>query len=226
MANTEAADWDELSPVSATEAVGAGAAEIRNLRAGLADRIGKEHIIPSATGLGGEHKAGSALIFIDDYSAAYPTTQPDGTALVAADLGRIAYNTDDGILKVLTNHVGPVWTRMAEAPLVTQATGSIFGTRVTVDTDDDALAVTTVYEAVCDGFITANGNSSLDGDLTCLSDGSSPPTTKLVADRRGQSGRAYGFTCPIRKGDFVKLTGSATAIYWTPIGTGGLEAQA
>jgi len=136
MANTEAADWDELSPVSATEAVGAGAAEIRNLRAGLADRIGKEHIIPSATGLGGEHKAGSAIIYIGDYSEAYPTTQPDGTALAATDLGRLAYNTDDGNFYILTNHVGPVWTLYPADPLVLDE----------IATEQSTASVTTVLD--------------------------------------------------------------------------------
>lgn len=112
MANANGDAWDIASPVGATEAVGAGANEIRVLREGVGTRMSKEHVTLAASGVGGEHKLGSAIAYIGDYSSAYPVNRPDGETLTAADLGRLAYNTDDGKTKILTNHTGPVWTEI------------------------------------------------------------------------------------------------------------------
>ncbi len=124
-ANTDGDSWSETSPVGATETVGAGALEIRSLRAAVRQRLLKEHVAPAASNVGGEHKAGSAVSYIGDYSDAYPTLRPDAsTTLTADDLGRVAYNTDDGEYRVLTNHVGPVWTKIASPYSIDPMTGS------------------------------------------------------------------------------------------------------
>ncbi len=110
MANGDADAWDETSP-AAGDVVSVGAAQIRYLRGAVRQRLLKEHVEPAAGNVGGEHKAGSAVSYIGDYSGAFPTLRPDGaTTLTADDLGRLAYNTDDGQYRILTNHVGPVWS--------------------------------------------------------------------------------------------------------------------
>ncbi len=92
MANTTANDWDEGSP-ALTDPRRDGATEIVSLRAGIGDRLGKEHIDPAAGGVGGEHIAGSAMAY---YQATAPTLRPDGvTALSSADYGRVWVDSDD-----------------------------------------------------------------------------------------------------------------------------------
>jgi hypothetical protein len=86
MANTTAADWDESSPAN-SDIVGEGAREIRNLRASVADRLLKEHVVPAGSTAGGQHLEGSARIYV---GAANPTLKPDAaTALDADDEGRM-----------------------------------------------------------------------------------------------------------------------------------------
>lgn len=66
--------------------------ELRETKLAFAIRNNKEHVAFGATSAGGEHKAGSAVIYVGD---ALPTTKPDGvTALGASDAGRLAYDTD------------------------------------------------------------------------------------------------------------------------------------
>ena len=66
MANGSSEDLGETFPAGA-EMVSAGAAEIRFLRAAARTRLLKEHVEPAAENVGGEHKAGSAMIYIGDY---------------------------------------------------------------------------------------------------------------------------------------------------------------
>jgi hypothetical protein len=98
--------WTEADPQNA-EFVKDGAKEMRDLRIGVADRIAKEHEHPAASGAGGEHKAGSAVV----YSGSEPTTRPDGTtALDADDEGRL-WN-DGGTLKYWN---GTDWVALSSA---------------------------------------------------------------------------------------------------------------
>jgi len=101
MANTSEDDWGETYPANA-EMVTAGAAEIRLLRAAVRNRIEKEHVLPASSGVGGEHKDGSAKIYIGDFTTTtsgdtLPTQRPDETTtLTVDDAGRLAYDTADG----------------------------------------------------------------------------------------------------------------------------------
>jgi len=114
MANASNDDWNESYPADA-EYVGAGNEEIMFLRGALRTRLLKEHVAPAAAGVGGEHLAGSAMVFIDDYTAALPTLRPDGiTAFTADDLGRVAYDTVSGKFYVLTADT-PTWTQIGKA---------------------------------------------------------------------------------------------------------------
>ena len=110
MAHTDSTEWNETYPTDA-EYVELGAREIRLLRAAVRTRLLKEHVEPAGSNVGGEHKAGSAVSYIGDYSEAFPTQRPDGaTNFTADDLGRLAYNTNDGLYYILTNHSPVTWT--------------------------------------------------------------------------------------------------------------------
>lgn len=111
MANTTANDWDESSP-AITHARRAGAVEILSLRQGIRLRMAREHETPGASGVGGEHKQGSAKSFV---AASAPTLRPDGsTSLNSGDSGRLWIDSDDGRLKY--------WNGSAWADIIAPAT--------------------------------------------------------------------------------------------------------
>jgi len=101
------------------------------------------------------------------------------------------------------------------------------GTTTTDDTNSAALAVNEVYLAQSDGYVeaTSNGNGATNG----FTDGNNPPTTQKQVNF-GSSGVGSSITMLVRKGDYFKVTrtvgGTATTIYWTPIGSGGCVKQA
>lgn len=89
--------------------------EHRQTKLAIDNRIKKEHVAfadySSSNYVGGEHKAGSAVIYFGDYSSSskgdsLPTNKPDGaTALDSADYGRLAYDTDatyGGVMYIYT----------------------------------------------------------------------------------------------------------------------------
>ena len=105
--------WDEDAPVANTDPHGNACYEIRDLRKGLRIRVSKEHVALAANSVGGEHKQGSAVAWIQ---ATEPTTRPDGeTALTSSDLGRIWVDTANKAIKVLTAIGTPnTWTAAGE----------------------------------------------------------------------------------------------------------------
>ena len=110
-----------------------------------------------------------------------------------------------------------------ESTLVTQATSSIFGTRTTTDTVSATLIKTSIYRAQCDGFLNVWTTGAT--AIKVFSDSNASPTTEIARDGDGDSGGGQGSSVcvPIRKDDYVQVTGGTTVtIYWTPIGTGGL----
>lgn len=71
--------------------------ETRDLRIGARLRLKKEHTEPAGTTAGGEHKPGSAIVYV---ASTAPTTRPDGaTAFSSADQGRLWHYNNT--LKVL-----------------------------------------------------------------------------------------------------------------------------
>jgi len=99
--------WDELAPTN-SELVKDGALEIRDLRKAARIRLEKEHILPAASSVGGEHKMGSAVAYVQATATAVPTQTPaagapftsGGAALSSADDGRFWFDTDDRTLHI------------------------------------------------------------------------------------------------------------------------------
>ena len=70
----------------------------------------------------------------------------------------------------------------------------------------------TVYQASTDGFVVcyqASGSGALG-----ITDSSSSPTTVRLRDGPGSGLSDNGFTMPVKAGDYYKVTGSLTAMYW------------
>jgi hypothetical protein len=90
--------WDPNAPAD-SDALSAGAQEIRDLRRGVQDRLAKEHVLAAPGDVGGEHKNGSAIAYFQN---TYPTLRPDGTtAFTSADKGRILVRSDNFVGYVL-----------------------------------------------------------------------------------------------------------------------------
>ncbi len=104
--------WDGTVPAN-TEPVYKGALEIRDLRLGVGIRNDKEHIDAAASSAGGEHMQGSGR-FYSLATGSIPNTQPDATALVAADNGMGWHDSTTGWLYILTDYAAPTigngWT--------------------------------------------------------------------------------------------------------------------
>lgn len=110
MANTTENDWDENSPLI-THPRRAGAVEILSLRKAVRKRISREHTTLGASGVGGEHKPGSAKVYAQ---SSPPTVRPDGiTNLDSSDTGRLWFNTTT---KKLLQWNGTSWEETVAAP--------------------------------------------------------------------------------------------------------------
>jgi len=120
--------WDTAVPAN-SEPVYKGALEIRDLRTGVGIRMDKEHIAAAASSVGGEHKQGSARPYYLATASA-PTTQVDGGAFAATDLGLLWIDTTLNQLKILTattptwasigSYLGMAWSNSGTDPTVTQ----------------------------------------------------------------------------------------------------------
>lgn len=90
------------------------------------------------------------------------------------------------------------------------------GDWTTTDIDAVTLADNTVYQAVTDGFVIANGNSS-ELLMYGYTDDSNPPTTQRAIGG-GSSGNHYDtFFMPVKKDDYWKTSGADSYIYWIPL---------
>jgi hypothetical protein len=94
--------WDVTIPDS-KQPHGNDYIEHRETKLAVATRLAKEHVAFGAAGAGGEHKSGSAMMYIGNFSTTVPgDTLPTkslggdwyttGTALGASDYGRMAYD--------------------------------------------------------------------------------------------------------------------------------------
>ena len=108
--------WDVDSPDNA-QVHGNDFLEHRETKLAVGLRMTKEHVAFAGSSVGGEHKEGSANIYVGDYSVsaagdALPTTKPDGaTALDTNDKGRMAYDTDAVYGGLLYKWTGSAWAQ-------------------------------------------------------------------------------------------------------------------
>lgn len=114
--------WDEAAPAS-SDIHGKSYLELQDLRIGLRIRLEKEHQTPAAGGIGGEHRQGSAVCWIQDTE---PTTRPDAsTSLTSDDLGRIWLDTTNHAFRILTAiGTSNTWTTVAEVALAVYTAGN------------------------------------------------------------------------------------------------------
>lgn len=104
MALGDGTAWDEASPTNSS-LVSTVDNEIIDLRVGTRLRMAKEHVTPAGSSAGGEHKEGSAVIYVVADEASLPTVRPDGTtAFTTADEGRVALTLDTKLLYYLWNN--------------------------------------------------------------------------------------------------------------------------
>ncbi len=76
----------------------------------------------------------------------------------------------------------------------------------------------TSYEALTDGFVLAYKSYNATTNVQGYTDGSDPPTTVRQQFRiESNANAAGGFTMPVKKGDYWKVTGAST-VYWIPTG--------
>lgn len=85
---------------------------------------------------------------------------------------------------------------------------------------DVTKAVNTSYLAATDGFVAAYGNST-DSNIVVLTDASNPPTTSRVRSDPAGASTGPSVMCPVRKGDYWKVTSSCSSLYifWIPLGS-------
>jgi len=108
------AAWDATIPDN-SQPHGNDYNEHRETKLAVGIRMTKEHVAFAGSSVGGEHKPGSARIYVGDYSAssagdALPTTKPDGaTALDSDDAGMLAWDTDATYGRLLYKWSGAAW---------------------------------------------------------------------------------------------------------------------
>lgn len=91
--------WDEASPAD-TDLVSTFPVQSRDIRKGVRIRQNKEHVAAAGSSAGGEHKPGSAKVYV---ASSAPTQRPDAaTAFDSTDEGRLwLYNNTFKVLDSL-----------------------------------------------------------------------------------------------------------------------------
>ena len=103
--------WTIADPKD-SEVLSDGAQEIRDLRTGVGIRVDKEHVALAAGEVGGEHKEGSAVGYVQE---AAPVKRPDGsTDFTTADDGRIWFDSDS----LLKYRSGNDWVPVVASSIV------------------------------------------------------------------------------------------------------------
>lgn len=89
--------------------------------------------------------------------------------------------------------------------------GAPFGTSAARSKDTSYLAAT-------DGIVTVTSINSNFQAISGYTDAANPPTTLLAKGDTGSSGGVAAITFPVKKGNYYKITGGVSTIYWMPIG--------
>ena len=159
--------WDSSKPLNET-LIPDGPQAWRYLVGNIPALFGSEHhTFPTATNIGAWHLPGSANIFV---AATAPLTRVDSTAFSSEDVGRLWYDTTDGIFKILTAVDTDIWTSL---PSLTAANNFTGGFTVTTDkfTIDEATGNTAIA-----GTLDVTGATELIGIAT-IADASVTKTT-------------------------------------------------
>lgn len=164
MANTTANDWDEGAP-ALTDYRRLGATEINSLRKATRLRMAKEHETPAASGVGGEHKAGSAVSY---YQAAAPTLRPDGsTSLDSDDAGRVWVDSDDKVIYIWDgNSWEPLLATPSESAAIFQFEKTDGGASPTVPLQQTGLTPGTYIVWVEGTTVNGSGSASYTVSVT------------------------------------------------------------
>lgn len=158
------------------------------------------------------HLVGVLLLLNPSYdNSGAVTFNPNGVGAVAIQVGASALTSG----QIKANH--PCWL-MYDGTVY-----QLLNPFVAVKSLDTRVSKSseTNYLADTDGFVSANGYFTSNGDTVLLySDGTATPTTVVFGHDYGLAGERYSFTFPIKSGQYynVKLTGSAVMqrYYWTP----------
>lgn len=78
-----------------------------------------------------------------------------------------------------------------------------------------------IYLAATDGFVVGYNGNGQNAVATVYTDSSSNPTTIRASawnDQSTSNGQNISFCVPVRKGDYWKVTGAASALNWIPLG--------
>jgi hypothetical protein len=165
--------FDRDKPASSTSLRNSNPQILANWSA-LEDGIGREHsfLTGGAVAAQGEHTQGSAKAFSQ---ASAPTTQVDGGAFAATDLGSIWVDTDDNAVYILTATT-PTWTAIS-TEIITTLLGSarVFGSTLGV-TGDFAVNTNKFTIAAASGNTLVAGTFESTG-VTTLADASVTKTT-------------------------------------------------
>jgi hypothetical protein len=177
MANTSNLNFDSAAPVDDAY-VSALPIEIRMCRASLKYRGDKEHVAMGALGVGGEHKPGSAVVYVQATAPAY---KPDAvTALDSGDMGRVWYDTTTATLRVYIYGTG--WQAVSDPALVMLLAGTqtVTGNK----TFSGSLTVTGVSAFTntmsVTGMATLTGGFTLGANANCAG----KQLTSLVLENR------------------------------------------
>lgn len=86
---------------------------------------------------------------------------------------------------------------------------------------EDKTSSHAAQQATKNGFVLGYGSTGAGAEAKVYTDTESDPTTlreDILNDAGTATGQLLSFCCPVIKGDFWKITGSVTAVYWIPIG--------
>jgi hypothetical protein len=160
MSNTSSDNWDHNSPADAA-VVSAGALEIRVLREGVEERLGKEHVTPATGGVGGEHLPGSGRTYMGDYHSAWPSKKPDGEkAIDTEDKGRIAVDTTSTPNR-LAIWTGAAWVSLTDL-LTTLDIATLKADAITLDTNNSYLKAKDAAGTGTKDILKVNGTDGIE----------------------------------------------------------------
>jgi len=210
--------WDETLPTDSDDQAD-GPKEFRDLRKGTRIRVEKEHVLPAASSVGGEHKNGSAVAY---YQTAFPSNRPDGTTpLNAEDDGRIFVKDTTGAFHYWD---GTGWQSMKVVDVDQVLDGLLTKDKVATGFTLGIYPYAIIKDEKADG---SNGGTFTPGgwrtrtlqtehtDVGAIVTLAANQFT-LVAGTYRVKARAAGYRCDQHQVRLANITSGATAAYGTP----------